>query len=181
MLHSKIVAQLVCQKLGQQLGVKLDEPAEEAPLPGGDFSGDNDALALALAQAHAVSPAVARRLVGLYGTEADQVLALGSEPLANVPGSATGGVTGEVDWAVAVEGATSVEDIIYRRTRVALYDLQARTMVEGVAHRMGALLGWDESRVAAELRQVRNRLAEDLHFEPSPAAAGQRAGVPVRA
>ena len=72
--------------------------------------------------------------------------------------------TGEVDWAVLEESANHVEDVIYRRSRVALYEGAPRSLVEPVAQRMTQLLGWDARTKDAELRTVRNRLAADLAF-----------------
>ena len=89
-------------------------------------------------------------------------------------------VTGEVDWAVRYEGANHVEDVIYRRSRTALYELAPRTLVEPVALRMTTMLGWDARTKDAELRTVRNRLATDLAFGAESVyvgAAGHTAAV----
>lgn len=54
------------------------------------------------------------RLVASYGTEAPQVAALSSEPVA-------GEITaGEIAWAVRHEGALSADDVLHRRTRIGL-------------------------------------------------------------
>ena len=52
-------------------------------------------------------------------------MALGREPLA--PGAPV--LAGEVDWAVAREAAATVEDVLYRRTRAALYEPDARSAI----------------------------------------------------
>ena len=87
-------------------------------------------------------------------------------------------VSGEIDWAVHSEAAHHVEDVVYRRARVALYDVHPRSVVEAVADRMQALLGWDVRRRDEELSVVRNRLASDLAFGADSVyvgAAGQAA------
>ncbi len=133
-------------------------PLEEPPLPGGDFDGDLERLAAGL---DAVSPSAAARLVRLYGTEAAQVVALGSEPL--VAGSDV--LCGEVDWAVDVEAALTLEDVVYRRLRTALYQPEARdASVDRIAARMAERLGWDAERSKHEVETVRARLAADLAF-----------------
>jgi glycerol-3-phosphate dehydrogenase len=138
-----------------------DEEAEEPPLPGGDFAGDLELLAATLDRATGVGPRAAARLVRLYGAEAAEVVALGPEPLA--PGVAV--LAGEVEWAVAVEGAATADDVVYRRTRAALYDPDAREAIVGpVAERLASLLGWGAERTAREVEAVRHRLAADLAF-----------------
>lgn len=136
-------------------------PDEDAPLPGGDFDGDLDALAADLLRRTAVGERVAARLVRLYGSEAAEVARRGAEPLA--PGSEV--VAGEVGWAIDMEAAARVEDVLYRRTRAALYDLAAReAVVEPIAAQMAERLGWDAARRAAEVDRARALLAADLTF-----------------
>jgi glycerol-3-phosphate dehydrogenase len=70
-----------------------------------------------------------------------------------------------VDWAVGVEAAATLEDVLYRRLRTAWYVPGARAeSVEPIAQRMAELLGWDSERVAREIGSARSRLAADLSF-----------------
>jgi glycerol-3-phosphate dehydrogenase len=152
----------VVARVGEVLGAAL-APArgEDAPLPGGDFDGDLDALAARIAAAHAIDARTALRLARLYGTEAGDVLARGRDPL--VAGTAV--VAGEVDWAIDVEAATDALDVVYRRTRAALYEPDARDVLAlPVAQRMAARLGWSEAETGRQARAVRDRLASDLAF-----------------
>jgi glycerol-3-phosphate dehydrogenase len=56
------------------------------------------------------------RLVAKYGTEAAEVAALDSTPVAeSLPITA-----GEVEWAVRKEGAMDADDVLHRRTRLGL-------------------------------------------------------------
>ncbi len=136
-------------------------PAQEPPLPGGDFDGALAPLATSLARETGVSAECAERMVRLYGTEARAVAQ--RDPSALAPGSDA--VAGEVDWAVDVEGAATVEDVLYRRTRVALYDPAGReAAVQPIAARMAERLGWSAARRRDEEERVRARLAEDLSF-----------------
>jgi glycerol-3-phosphate dehydrogenase len=161
------MARRVVERVPEVIGTPLAPPAsDEEPLPGADFDGDLDRLAAALARDAALPLVVAERLVRLYGTESSEVARLGAAPL--VEGAAI--LAGEVDWAVREEGALRLEDVVYRRTRMALYDPETREAgVPAVAARMAALLGWSEERTAEEVAAVRTRLAADLAFRGSSA------------
>ena len=154
------------EKVASVLGRALPDAPEGPPLPGGDFTGDLGPLAERIAREHGLEAACAHRLARLYGSEAGEVVRLGRESLA--PGAPV--IAGEVDWAVRHEAAATVEDALYRRTRVALFEAEARESVaEPIARRMAELLGWSAEKTAAELASARARLAADLDFEDGPA------------
>jgi glycerol-3-phosphate dehydrogenase len=156
------MARATLERAAELAGLSLAPSGEEAPLAGGDFAGDVDALAAALRrETPALAEAAAARLARLYGSEAPDVVALGSAPL--VPGAAL--VAGEVEWAVAREGVRHLEDLHYRRTRAALYDPAARTAaLEPAAQGLADLLGWSPARREDEIARTRARLAADLAF-----------------
>lgn len=160
--YRKMGEQVVAQ-VARALGRAVAEPSaeHEAPLPGGDFDGDVDALAARLGAEHALDPRIAGRLARLYGTEADAVVRRGREPIA--PGTAV--VIGEIDHALDVEAAVTLADVVYRRTRAGLYDPDARdAMVSPTAARMAARLAWSAERTTGEIAAVRAQLAADLAF-----------------
>jgi glycerol-3-phosphate dehydrogenase len=163
------MAQETLERAAQIHGLRLaSREGEPPPLPGGDFAGDIEALAGRLARERALAPETALRLALCYGGEASALLAGGAEPL--VPGSPI--LAAEVDWAVRVEGALSLEDVHYRRTRAALYHPEAREAgLAPTARRLSVLLGWSPEREAAELAGVRARMAADLAFRSAEAAA----------
>ena len=75
----------------------------------------------------------------------------------------------EVDWAVDVEGARTLEDVIYRRLRAAWFlPDELEQAVDRVAARMAGKLGWDAATTDAEIRAVQSRLADELAFRPHP-------------
>ena len=159
------MAQRTLERVAEVLGRALPEEREGPPLPGGDFAGELAPLATALAAGRAIGATCAQRLARLYGSEAEQVLWLGAESLA--PGAPV--VTGEVDWAVRHEAAATVEDVLYRRTRVALFEPDARGAVApGIARRMAELLGWSAEKAAEELARAEARLRADLDFSDQP-------------
>jgi glycerol-3-phosphate dehydrogenase len=98
------------------------EWTHKAALPGGDFGLlDADAEARALQARHPfLSQAQATRLIRLYGTRARQFL--GDAASAADLGEAFGhGLTkAEVDYLITHEWARTVEDILWRRTKLGL-------------------------------------------------------------
>jgi glycerol-3-phosphate dehydrogenase len=149
------------ERVERVLGRALASAGEGAPLPGGDFAGDLAPIARALESEHRLDGVAGMRLARLYGSEAGDVAKLGAERLA----AGAPVVAGEVDWAVMHEGAATVEDVLYRRTRAALYEAEARESIAApIAARMQALLGWSEGHAAEQLAGARARLAADLDF-----------------
>ena len=152
------VLDFVAERLGRSLG---PSPRPDA-IPGGDLPSTLDAHAASVAAAAGLERPLADRLVRLYGSETTQVLALGHQTI--VPGGRV--VAGEVQWAVQVDGALTLEDLIYRRTRAAWYTPAERDdLLAPAASRMGDLLGWDNARTAAEIDAVRIRFASELQFQ----------------
>jgi len=150
------------EKAAEVCELQLESPpALEAPLPGGDFDGDLEALSASLEHETGLEPTTARRMVGLYGTEAGEVVGRGADPL--LPGASV--LSGEVSWAMEVEGAARIEDVLYRRTRAALYEPSLReALVEPIADRMAERLGWDGARREQEIITVKERLTQELAF-----------------
>jgi glycerol-3-phosphate dehydrogenase len=89
------------------------------------------------------------------------VAARGPEPL--VPGGEV--IAGEVSWAVEVEGAATLEDVLVRRTRASLYSPGERdALVPVLGERLAAVLGWDDARRAREEEAVRALFAHEMRF-----------------
>ncbi|MCB1691478.1 MAG: glycerol-3-phosphate dehydrogenase/oxidase [Pseudomonadales bacterium] len=140
-------------------GLPAPGHVRDEPLPGGDFTGSIDDLARQVAQSYPMDETRAHRMASLYGSEATDVLALGAAPIADGADLARG----EVLWAVQHEGASSLEDVLYRRTRTMYYSPeQLPKIVDPAAALMGESLGWSKSRVATESASLHERLARDL-------------------
>ncbi len=150
------------EEIANSIGARLPPPpADDESLPGGDVERDLDGAARALARERGLDAAAALRLVRLYGSEAGALLAYGAEPL----GAGLDARAGEVEWAVRVDGAVRVEDVLYRRTRIALYEAAGREeAAEQIGARMAPLLGWDAARRADEIVLAKGKLAADLAF-----------------
>ncbi len=156
------MAEEVMVRVAERLEKTLPPTPEATPLPGGDFVGDLEHRARALPGVDNLGRACADRLVRLYGSEADAVLASGAEPL--VAGGEV--LCGEVDWAVNVEAAHTLEDVVYRRTRAAWYSPAERdALLAPAAARMAQLLGWDEGEQQRQIGAVRQRYADEMAFK----------------
>ncbi len=152
------MAEDTVDKSVRQLGLTARPSSPDVPLPGGDFSGDSEQLVSRLATDFSIPEGQARRLVRLYGSEANHVIALDPAPVC--PQSYL--VKGELLWAVEKEGATSLEDVIYRRTRAAYYrPHEVSGLVEEVSKVVAENLGWTEENRLSEIEAVRNRFAAD--------------------
>ena len=98
-------------------------------------------------------PSVLAALVGRYGSETPQVLALGAERglLARLHPDVDH-IEAEVAWAAERELALSLDDILARRVRLAIETADHGASVAGrVAAIAGASLGWDDERQATEV------------------------------
>ena len=99
-----------------------------------------------------------------YGSEASSILTLAdSDPdLASplVPGLPYR--RAEAVYAVRNEMATTLDDVLTRRTRARLLNRDATAAAaESVARLIGAELGWDESRITAEVESYRADLEHE--------------------
>jgi glycerol-3-phosphate dehydrogenase len=137
------------------LGRSVTMPAPLAPLPGGDIA-DVDALRVATATRYQVDERVAARLVRLYGSEVATVLGERPQPLSQSV------FVEEIRWAIEVEGARSLADVVYRRLRSAWFQPEecAESLGQAAAF-MGRELGWDEAHVRAEIKAVADRLRSE--------------------
>jgi glycerol-3-phosphate dehydrogenase len=115
-----------------------------------------------LAQKRCLSADQVERLLHRYGALAADVLSPADHCLSLLePVAATGGYLGaEIAYAVTHEGARHLDDVLTRRTRVAIETADSgAASAPVVARMMASLLGWDEARVAAELNDYRRQVA----------------------
>jgi glycerol-3-phosphate dehydrogenase len=158
----RLMAENIMKEVADHLGHKLTEGPGNEPIPGGHLGRDLSAAAAKVASDTGITPAMAERLVRLYGSETAAIVSRGSDPV--VEGGLV--VTGEIDWAVGVEAAQRLEDVIFRRTRAAWYLPDERDrLVPAVASRMAQSLGWNEKRIETEVAAVQVLLADELSFK----------------
>jgi glycerol-3-phosphate dehydrogenase len=127
----------------------------DVPLPGGGTAPEGLAAHALSRDGHGLAPAIIGHLAERYGSRLDEVLGLiaGDRRLADpiVPGLPDR--RAEVVCAVEHEWALTLEDVLRRRTQVALRDPSGGAEVAGeVAALMAGRLGWqpEAARAAVE-------------------------------
>jgi glycerol-3-phosphate dehydrogenase len=146
----------------------MSEPL--APLPGGAVD-DLESLVAEVARRHQLEAAVAERLVRLYGSEVTAVLGVRPTPLS------ASAFAEEVAWAVEVEGARRLEDVLYRRLRAAWFlPAERDELIQRGGRVMAERLGWDDGRLGREREAVRARLDQELAFRRVTPPSAERAG-----
>ncbi len=132
----------------------------DAPLPGAPsirWSDYRDAAIEDAIRAGASRPA-AHHLIHTYGARWLEVLRSGDEDAMQEIAD-TGHYWCEVHNAVRYEGATTVADVMLRRTRAGLGDEGRIKAARLVAKRMASLLGWDHRRLRHEMRAYEDAIA----------------------
>jgi glycerol-3-phosphate dehydrogenase len=161
------VGDLVARKLG--LGRHSDSTTELHPLPGGrlnDLDGYVADELWPLCQKLGLDPEQAAHLGSVYGSIAPEILARvehDSALAARVcPAEPT--ILAQLTQAVESEWATSLGDVLLRRTPLGLQACQALDCLETVAQHVAPLLGWDAMTKARQVEAYRAEIAPMRRF-----------------
>ncbi len=148
----------------------------EEPLPGAvGWPQNDDASAVSRQILEAgkgrVSEATALMLANVYGMRGVDIAgrAATSQLLANalVPGRPE--IMAQIDHAVEKELAAALNDVMIRRTQLYYRDLdQGLGAAPAIAARMGALLGWDEARIAEEVAAYQVEVDRSRQWRAEP-------------
>ncbi len=143
------LAELVVDRLARKVPRELrDCESARQPLPGA--VADPVPLAAELVQRVAVAPAVAARLLRVYGRRALEIGALVErEPALGASLTATS-VAAEIVHAFESEHATTLADVLMRRTMLGLDADLGATALEPALAAGARHLGWDAGRCAEE-------------------------------
>jgi glycerol-3-phosphate dehydrogenase len=124
-----------------------------------------------LASASGLPASQVERLLGRYGSCIDDLLALiaGRPELAQPVGGPGGYLAAEVVYACTHEGAVRLDDVLARRTRIAIESRdRGLAAAPRVAALMAAELGWDGERASREVDQYARAVAADLAAQGEP-------------
>ena len=147
-----MAADTVDVALGDREAAMRRSQTADLPIRGAAGTAELRRLASESARSHHLDAWRAERLIERHGTEAAGVLALGREhgllrPLGDSPH-----LEAEVLWAARRELALSLDDVLARRTRLAVERADRGAAVASrVAEILGAEFGWDAARRAAEV------------------------------
>lgn len=148
-----------------------DSSTAEVRLPGAIGLGDLEALQAELVSRVQLPVDVAARLAGVYGSRAWEVVAvLQQDPrLVERISPDRDAIMAEVVHAMNTEIALTVDDVLVRRTSIALTAAdQGRGAAERVADLMGRHLGWDAATRQKHLDELSHTLDLNNAFRRAP-------------
>jgi glycerol-3-phosphate dehydrogenase len=126
-------------------------------------------------------------LLHRYGAALDEVLALVAErpELAEPLPGAEEYLAAEAVYAASSEGALHLDDVLVRRTRIAMEAAdRGLAAADPVSRHLAAVLGWTEDQRLAEVEAYRSRVQAERTAETQPddqsAAQTRRQAVPSR-
>lgn len=124
-----------------------------------------------IADASGVHPYRIKHLLGRYGSQIHELLALAEsdpsllEPLPGAPDY----LAVEAVYAVTHEGALHVEDVLARRTRISIeYPHRGTETAQKVAELMAPILGWKKRQLASEVASYAQRVAAERQSQVEP-------------
>ncbi|MDF3312349.1 glycerol-3-phosphate dehydrogenase [Rhodococcus sp. T2V] len=144
---------------------------EKVPLVGADgyFALVNQTVHLG--QLYGLHPYRVKHLLDRYGSLIGEVLDLASDkpellqPLTDAPAY----LQVEVVYAAAAEGALHLDDILARRTRIAIeYSHRGVNCAEQVAQLVAPVLGWDADDVDREVKTYQARVEAEVQSQAQP-------------
>ncbi|MFE3289777.1 glycerol-3-phosphate dehydrogenase/oxidase [Rhodococcus sp. NPDC059234] len=144
---------------------------EKVPLVGADgyFALVNQAVQVG--QSYGLHPYRVKHLLDRYGSLIHEVLDLGAaspellQPITDAPDY----LQVEAVYAAAAEGALHLEDILARRTRIAIeYPHRGVNCAEQVAQLVAPILGWDQATVDREVETYRARVVAEVESQAQP-------------
>lgn len=144
---------------------------ERVPLVGADgyFALVNQTVHLG--ELYGLHPYRVKHLLDRYGSLVDEVLEFGRDtpellqPLTDAPDY----LQVEAVYAAAAEGALHLEDILARRTRIAIeYPHRGVNCAEQVARLVAPVLGWDDAAVDREVSTYRARVEAEVMSQAQP-------------
>ncbi|MFH5208701.1 glycerol-3-phosphate dehydrogenase/oxidase [Antrihabitans sp. NCIMB 15449] len=144
---------------------------QKVPLMGADgyFALVNQTLHLG--EIYGLHPYRIKHLLDRYGSLLDEVMELAKEqpellaPLTDAPSY----LQVEIVYAAAAEGALHLEDILARRTRIAIeYPHRGKNCAEQVARLVAPVLGWDATDIDRELETYLARVDAEVRSQAQP-------------
>jgi glycerol-3-phosphate dehydrogenase len=155
----------LARECARKIGITVRETNTISVGPGVALDPMLDQAVLEIAQAGSVSEESARGMVEWYGKRAMDIarMALVSAELRAPICPHSSHVVAEVVEAFRRECAVSLADVLLRRVPVALGSCWSESCSREAALRIGAVLGWDEYTIGANLEAFETERASFLH------------------
>lgn len=167
--YRRMAAEVVDRAV-KQLGLDAKSATIDRPLPGAQGLTESDDALLAVAkvlEAQGLSHMTADSFATTYGARATQVLArTRADPTASerLDGELPY-LLAQVDEAVEVELARTLDDVLSRRIQLSLRGRdQGLGVARKVAQRMAGLLDWSAERIEQELEHFQRVIASSRAF-----------------
>jgi len=158
-------AAAVARECARKIGVAVAEPTMIAMGPGSALDPMLDHEVLEIARAGSVSQETARGMMEWHGERAMEIarMALVSAELRAPICPHTSHIVAEVFEAYRKEYAMTLGDVLLRRVPVALGACWSESCSREAALRIGAVLGWNEQALGANLEAFETERAAFLH------------------
>ena len=158
----------LARECARKIGISVPEPKTIAIGPGSTLDPLLDQTVVEIAQAGSVSEESARGIVEWHGKRAMDIarMALVSAELRAPICSHTSHIVAEVVEAYRKECAVTMGDVLLRRVPVALGPCWSESCSREAALRIGAVLGWDEQAMGANLEAFEIERASFLRKAP---------------
>jgi glycerol-3-phosphate dehydrogenase len=124
-----------------------------------------------------VASEIVARLVSLYGSESERIVeAMAADPVLRERCAPPVALTrGEVEYAARSEMVMTLEDLLERRTRLLLFDLDnGLSSAPQAARTLAAVLGWSDQQVADAVLRYTAHVAESKAFRTETAPLADR-------
>lgn len=174
----RVMAKDVVDEVAAQLGVDAPCLTQKVRLLGAQSLGTTSGAVTALARRIGLSDEQTQHLLGRYGSLTGELLGLIQEDptLAQPVPGAERYLLAEARYAVTHEGALHLDDVITRRTRIAI-ETHHRGLdsAPAIARVMAEYLGWTPEQEEAELAHYRERVRVERAAERESTDAGAAA------
>jgi glycerol-3-phosphate dehydrogenase len=170
-------ASALARECARKIGIRVSEPDAVIAGPGRALDPMLDEAVLEIARIGAVSEETARGMLEWHGKRAADIarMALVSAELRAPICPHTSHVIAEVVEAYRRECAVTLGDVLLRRVPVALGPCWSESCSREAALRIGAVLGWKEQTMGANLESFETERAAFLHPVVQSAAAFEAA------
>jgi len=155
----------LAREVARKIGLNVPEPAMVAVGPGSSLDPLLDQEVIEIARAGSVSEETARGMMEWHGKRAMDIARtalVGAELRAPICPH-TSHVVAEVVEAYRKENAMTLGDVLLRRVPVALGPCWSESCSREAALRIGAVMGWNEQDLGANLEAFETERASFLH------------------